>query len=87
MAVCISEDDENDSENMYEIFIGCWGGGESGIRRGRGDDVLRVETPDILSPDEFRSFWIKINRGVVKVPFYFGEHRPLVLNRICFIGW
>lgn len=66
-AICLAENDDNDSDNVYEIFIGCWGGGESGIRRGKSDDVVKVETTDILSADEFRTFWIKVNKGVIKV--------------------
>lgn len=66
-AICLSPCDDNDLDHMYEVFIGCWGGGESGIRRKGNEDVLKVETPDILCRDEFRSFWIKIHRGVIKV--------------------
>ncbi|KAK4293009.1 hypothetical protein Pmani_034259 [Petrolisthes manimaculis] len=67
VAICLSSDNEEEPEDMYEIFIGCWEGGESGIRRKKHDDVIRVETPDILSEDEFRTFWIKIQRGTIKV--------------------
>nr|XP_045596590.1 uncharacterized protein LOC123757179 [Procambarus clarkii] len=67
VAICLSSDNEEEPEDMYEIFIGCWGGGESGIRRKKHDDVCRIETPDIVSGDEFRTFWIKIERGVIKV--------------------
>lgn len=67
VALCLSPDDNEEQDDMYEIFIGCWGGGESGIRRNKDEDVCRVETPDILSDEEFRSFWIKIEHGVVKV--------------------
>lgn len=68
-AICLSPHDHNDSD-MYQIFLGCWGGGESGIRRGGEDgEVVKVETPDILSPEEFSSFWITIKRGVVKVRY------------------
>ncbi|XP_047489621.1 uncharacterized protein LOC125039572 [Penaeus chinensis] len=67
VAICLSPDDEEEPEDMYEIFIGCWGGGESGIRRHKGEDVCRIETPDIVSDEEFRTFWIKIQRGVIKV--------------------
>ncbi|XP_066983196.1 uncharacterized protein [Macrobrachium rosenbergii] len=67
-AICLSTDNEEEPEDMYEIFIGCWEDGNySGIRRHKHDDVCRVETPGILSDDEFRSFWIKIQHGVVKV--------------------
>ncbi|XP_037791125.1 uncharacterized protein LOC119586464 [Penaeus monodon] len=67
VAICLSPDDNEELEDVYEIFIGCWGGGESGIRRHKDEDVCRVETPDIVSDEEFRSFWIKIQRGVIKV--------------------
>lgn len=71
VAICLSSDDEEEPEDMYEIFIGCWEGGESGIRRKKHDDVCRVETPDIVSDEEFRSFWIKIQHGVIKVSLDF----------------
>ncbi|XP_071519403.1 uncharacterized protein [Panulirus ornatus] len=66
VAICLSPDDEEDPEDLYEIFIGCWEGGESGIRR-KTQDICRIETPDILSDEEFRSFWIKIQHGIIKV--------------------
>ncbi|XP_076038042.1 uncharacterized protein LOC143023402 [Oratosquilla oratoria] len=66
-AICLTTDDAETPEDMYEIFIGCWGGGESGIRRLKHDDVCRIETPDILCEDDFRGFWIQIRKGVIKV--------------------
>lgn len=72
VAVCLSpvnEEEEGAVDEGYEVFIGCWGGDESGIRkRGTGEDVLKVHTPGILEGgDDFLSFWIKIRRGVIKV--------------------
>ncbi|KAK7076358.1 hypothetical protein SK128_019158 [Halocaridina rubra] len=68
VSICLSTDDGEEPEDMYEIFIGAWEGGNySGIRRQKEDDVCRVETPDIVSEEEFRSFWIKIQHGVIKV--------------------
>ncbi|KAL7636420.1 UNVERIFIED_CONTAM: hypothetical protein RMT77_013195 [Armadillidium vulgare] len=92
VAICLSQHDHKESD-MYQIFIGCWGGGESGIRRGREDDVVKVETPDILSADEFTAFWIKVNNGIVKVgkkgklrPFMTFED-PERLDDIKFYGY
>lgn len=67
VAVCLCSDNEEKPEDMYEVFIGGWGGGESAIRRKKEEDVIKVDTPDILSDDEFRTFWIKIQRGTIKV--------------------
>jgi len=68
VSVCLATDDqETQPEDMYEVFIGGWGGAESAIRRKKDEDVCKVETPDILSADEMRGFWIKISRGVIKV--------------------
>lgn len=72
VALCLSpvnEEEEGAVDEGYEVFIGCWEGDESGIRkRGTGEDVLKVHTPGILEGGEdFLAFWIKIRRGVIKV--------------------
>jgi len=54
-------------EHNYEIFIGCWGGDESGIRKQESEDLVKVQTEGILSDDEFRGFWITVKRNKIKV--------------------
>ncbi|XP_018008299.1 uncharacterized protein LOC108666006, partial [Hyalella azteca] len=66
-AICLSPDDSEQPEDMYEVFIGCWGGDESGIRRGKEDDVVKVDTPGVLSDEEHRGFWITMRRGTIRV--------------------
>ena len=49
----------------YEIVIGGWRNTQSAIRDGKQKitDELRRDTPNILSPTEFRPFWIKITES------------------------
>ncbi|XP_077978612.1 uncharacterized protein LOC144434040 isoform X2 [Glandiceps talaboti] len=57
-----------DMSNLYEIVIGGWANTQSVIRRSKqGDHKAVAGTPDILSPNEFRGFWIIYNNGVIKV--------------------
>ena len=49
----------------YEIVIGGWANTQSAIRDGkqkRTNELLK-KTPNILSPTEFRQFWIEITKG------------------------
>ncbi|KAF7281181.1 uncharacterized protein LOC143198744 [Rhynchophorus ferrugineus] len=53
---------------MYEIFIGGWGNSKSIIRKNRTKpDVAETPTPNILSADEFRGFWIRWSNGTITV--------------------
>lgn len=64
----------HEGEPMYEVFIGGWSNSKSVIRKNRTKpDVAEVETPDILSGDEFRGFWIRWNDGTLTVGKE-GEH-------------
>ncbi|XP_049964112.1 uncharacterized protein LOC126484593 isoform X1 [Schistocerca serialis cubense] len=55
-----------ESDPMYEIFIGGWGNTKSIIRKNRQKpDKVEVETPGILSGDEFRGFWIRWSAGSI----------------------
>ena len=49
----------------YEIVIGGWSNTQSAIRDGKqgGANQLLKGTPNILSPTEFRKFWIEIVEG------------------------
>lgn len=43
-----------------QIFIGGWSNNKSVIRKNRTKpDVAEAETPEILSGDEYRGFWIR----------------------------
>lgn len=45
---------------MYEVFLGGWGNTKSVIRKDRQKpDVVEQATPDILSANEYRGFWIR----------------------------
>ena len=50
---------EERQKDLIEIVIGGWGNSESVIRRGnQGQELGNAQTPNILSNDEFREFWI-----------------------------
>ncbi|GLG97810.1 uncharacterized protein GBIM_04492 [Gryllus bimaculatus] len=54
--------------NDAHVFIGGWGNTKSVIRRDRTKpDKAEAETPDILSGDEFRGFWLRWNGGLIEV--------------------
>ena len=53
---------------MLEVFIGGWSNSKSVIRRNQTKpDVVEQATPDILSQNEFRGFWIRWTDNVVTV--------------------
>ncbi|XP_026759335.2 C3 and PZP-like alpha-2-macroglobulin domain-containing protein 8 isoform X2 [Galleria mellonella] len=55
-----------ESDPMYEVFIGGWGNTKSVIRRNRTKpDKVEVDTPGILNGGEFRGFWVRWDGGVV----------------------
>ncbi|CAK9822668.1 C3 and PZP-like alpha-2-macroglobulin domain-containing protein 8 [Anthophora retusa] len=57
-----------EEEPMYEVFIGGWNNSKSVIRKNRAKpDVAEVQTPDILSGDEYRGFWIRWDDGAISV--------------------
>ncbi|XP_076234198.1 uncharacterized protein LOC143179071 isoform X2 [Calliopsis andreniformis] len=57
-----------EGEPMYEVFIGGWSNSKSVIRKNRTKpEVAEVETPGILSADEYRGFWIRWSDGVLSV--------------------
>ncbi|XP_046662124.1 uncharacterized protein LOC124355168 isoform X2 [Homalodisca vitripennis] len=56
------------SDPVLEVFIGGWSNQKSAIRRDRATpDKANVETPDILSNDELRGFWINYLGGAIAV--------------------
>ncbi|XP_076284163.1 uncharacterized protein LOC143210832 isoform X1 [Lasioglossum baleicum] len=57
-----------EGEPMYEVFIGGWSNAKSVIRKNKTKpEAAEVETPGILSPDEFRGFWIRWGDGAISV--------------------
>ena len=81
---------------MYEIVIGGWGNTQSVIRRSKqGNTKIEASTPSILSPTEFRGFWITYNNGVIKVGkegqaafMEWTDPTPLPVNNIGYsTGW
>nr|XP_012150292.1 PREDICTED: uncharacterized protein LOC100878241 isoform X4 [Megachile rotundata] len=58
----------SEGEPMYEVFIGGWSNSKSVIRKNRTKpEAAEVDTPGILSADEFRGFWIRWSDGVLSV--------------------
>jgi len=62
-AICLAAG----GEMRFQIFLGCWGGDTSGIRRGEDEDVIKVETPGILTEHHFKRFWIQVGEKKIKV--------------------
>lgn len=57
-----------EGEPMYEVFIGGWSNAKSVIRKNKTKpEAAEVETPGILSADEFRGFWIRWGDGAISV--------------------
>lgn len=55
----------NESHPVIEVFIGGWQNQKSVIRLNQNKpDVAESDTPNILSPNEFRGFWIRATDGV-----------------------
>ncbi|XP_047533078.1 C3 and PZP-like alpha-2-macroglobulin domain-containing protein 8 isoform X2 [Vanessa atalanta] len=55
-----------ESDPMYEVFIGGWGNTKSVIRRNRTKpEKVEMETPGILNAGEFRGFWVRWDSGIV----------------------
>ncbi|XP_077862604.1 uncharacterized protein LOC100373394 [Saccoglossus kowalevskii] len=87
----------NDLPNMYEIVIGGLENSQSFIRRSKqGEDLAIAITPKMLSPSEFRGFWVTWDNGIIKVgragetePFMQMEDpNPLTINYIGYsTGW
>ncbi len=57
----------NDFSIGYEVIIGGWDNTQSGIRQPPyGDLVHEVPTEGLLSKDEWRTFWISYDHGLVE---------------------
>ncbi|XP_075215562.1 uncharacterized protein LOC142321402 isoform X1 [Lycorma delicatula] len=56
----------SETDSMYEIFIGGWNNSKSVIRKNRQKpDKAIQETPNILTADEAKGFWIRWNGGSI----------------------
>ncbi|RVE54471.1 hypothetical protein evm_000956 [Chilo suppressalis] len=86
-----------ESDPMYEVFIGGWGNSKSVIRRNRTKpDKVEADTPGILNGGEFRGFWVRWDGGVVSagregevIPFISWtdpEPFPVAFVGVC-TGW
>ncbi|XP_022117422.1 uncharacterized protein LOC110994849 isoform X1 [Pieris rapae] len=86
-----------ESDPMYEIFIGGWGNTKSVIRRNRTKpDKVEIETPGIVNGGEFRGFWVRWDGGIVSagregeaIPFISWsdpEPFPVAFVGVC-TGW
>ncbi|XP_035694564.1 uncharacterized protein LOC118428574 [Branchiostoma floridae] len=76
--IALATTDSADSR-MYEVLIGGESDTMTAIRRGRqGDWAARADTTDILSPEEYRGFWISwMQNGTIAVGKE-GETAPLL---------
>ena len=53
---------------MIEIFIGGWGNQKSTIRLNQSrPDKAEEPTPDIVSKEEYRRFWIHFKENIIEV--------------------
>lgn len=54
-----------ESRPIIEVFIGGWQNSKSVIRYNQTKpEVAEANTPQILSRNEFRGFWIRVHDGV-----------------------
>ena len=81
------------SLNMYEVVIGGWSNTKSVIRRARqGDIEVEASTPEILSCNSFKFFWVTWEDGIIEVGaggiigqtrlLYFKDPNPYTVNSI-----
>lgn len=58
----------NESYPVIEVFLGGWGNTKSIIRYNKTKpEVAECDTPHILSPGEYRGFWIRVTQGIITV--------------------
>ncbi|XP_055300716.1 uncharacterized protein LOC129567635 [Sitodiplosis mosellana] len=58
----------NETHPIAEVFIGGWQNSKSVIRYNQTKpEVAEANTPQILSPNEFRGFWIRVIDNVITV--------------------
>ncbi|XP_065349442.1 uncharacterized protein LOC135945584 isoform X2 [Cloeon dipterum] len=77
--VCLSSSEDQEATPIYEIFIGGWDNSKCAIRRDRTKpDRAEAETPDVLSADEFRGFWVSWNSDCKIEVGREGEEEPFL---------
>lgn len=67
-----------ETDPMVEVFIGGWEGAASAVRFKKADDLVKVDTPDILSEEEYREFWIAFDHDEIRVGKG-GEWEPFMM--------
>lgn len=68
----------HEGEPMYEVFIGGWGNTKSVIRKNRTKpEVAEMETPGIVTADDYRGFWVRWQDGHITVGKE-GEQSPFL---------
>lgn len=77
---------------MSQIVIGGLGNTKSMIRRDtHKENLVEKDTPEALSEDEFRGFWIKFLDGTIRVgkekevKFKYSFHFNTATNTICLL--
>jgi len=58
---------EEETSPMFEIFIGAWENGASAVRFNKSGEVVKVDTPGILTGEDFQEFWVKLTPTGVSV--------------------
>lgn len=58
----------NETHPIVEVFIGGWQNSKSVIRYNQNKpEVAEADTPQILSGNEFRGFWIRVIDNVITI--------------------
>merc|ERR1719370_1613697 len=68
---------QKEGEPMVEIFIGGWENQGSAIRFNKGEDLVKIDTPDVLCPVNKRQFWVSFREGHIKVG-HVGSEDPIM---------
>ena len=66
--VLVTSSPDGFGRHSFEVIIGGWGNSESAIKRVlTWATLVRVPTPQILDCDNFRTFWVSWENGVLEV--------------------
>ena len=66
--IALMERPGNDTLDTYEIVIGGWENTKSAIRDQKmGPLKIQVDSPKVLDCDEFRTFWLGWEMGMIRV--------------------
>jgi len=95
--LALSEEMEKVS-NSYEVVIGGYGNKRSDIRSNvQSDAVARMDTPDIVSCNETRFFWVSWDGGLIEVGLglrvgqrrflFWKDLSPRNVTAVGFTGW